>query len=396
VHVCVAALQELALATEQCRVGSIDPIGLDDLQHYPPVAGRFRPRPGRATRIGMESSVAIAARRSALRTQTICISLLVAALAGLLYYKLDGSIRTLGTARTTGKLAIAPSMLLEGGALHATVAYFKKVWIALAFGVVIGALVRTLVSPGWIAGRLGTRGTKQSLAAAAAGAPLMLCSCCVTPVFTGVYARGARLGPALSLMLAAPGLNVAALALTFAIMPARFALARLLAALVIVLLVAPWLGGLHESSVAPRFPEPGSEDEGSPASLREFGTRLAKNLLYMIVVTVPLVVVGVVLSGLALPLALRPWAGAGFVAVAAVAAVATVVALPTFFEIPIATLLLQLGAPHAAAIAFLVAGPIVNLPSLLVLARETRPRVAVSLAAAVFTVSTLVGVALGF
>jgi len=48
-----------------------------------------------------------------------------------------------------------------------------------------------------------------------AGAPLMLCSCCVAPIFTGVYERSARLGPSLGLMLAAPALNPAALILTF-------------------------------------------------------------------------------------------------------------------------------------------------------------------------------------
>jgi uncharacterized membrane protein YraQ (UPF0718 family) len=83
--------------------------------------------------------------------------------------------------------------------------------------------------------------------------------------------------------------------------------------------------------------------------------------------------------------------GGSFRTLANAHAIGTIVALPTFFEIPIAALLLQLGAPPAAAIAFLIAGPIVNLPSLLVLARETSPRVAVSLATAVFLVSALAG-----
>jgi uncharacterized membrane protein YraQ (UPF0718 family) len=330
--------------------------------------------------------------RRALRARAVGLSLLVAAVAGLLYYKLGGSFRTLANAHDIGKL-VAPTTLLKGGLLLTTLAYFKKVWIALAFGVFIGALARTLLSPQWIAERLGSRGAKQTLACAAAGVPLMLCSCCVTPIFTGVYQRGARLGPSLSLMLAAPGLNVAALALTFAVMPMRFALVRLFAALTIVLLVAPYLGRVHERTVVRRSPQrPLSDEDRPPASLRELVTRFGKNLFYMLAVTVPLVAAGVVLSGLALPLAARTWAGSGFAAVAAVAAIGTVVALPTFFEIPIAALLLQLGAPPAAAIAFLVAGPIVNLPSLLVLARETSPRVAVSLAAAVFLVSALAGV----
>ncbi len=38
----------------------------------------------------------------------------------------------------------------------------------------------------------------------------MLCSCCVPPIVTSVYEQGARLGSALAVMLAAPGLNLAA------------------------------------------------------------------------------------------------------------------------------------------------------------------------------------------
>jgi len=76
-----------------------------------------------------------------------------------------------------------------------------------------------------------------------------------------------------------------------------------------------------------------------------------------------------------------------------VAAIAVLVALPTFFEIPLAMVLLNLGAPGAAA-AMLFAGPIVNLPSLFVLARETHARLAVSLAAGIWLLAVGVGLAL--
>jgi uncharacterized membrane protein YraQ (UPF0718 family) len=66
------------------------------------------------------------------------------------------------------------------------------------------------------------------------------------------------------------------------------------------------------------------------------------------------------------------------------------VALPTFFEIPFALLFLSFGAPGAAA-AMLIAGPMVNLPSLLILARETRPKVAIALALGVWLLAVVAG-----
>jgi hypothetical protein len=112
----------------------------------------------------------------------------------------------------------------------------------------------------------------------------------------------------------------------------------------------------------------------------------------MTIVTIPLVFLGVLASSWVLPHAISVSPLGTVVTVAVIAFVATLVALPTFFEIPIALLLLAMGAPVGAAAAFLLAGPIVNLPSLLVLARQVGPRVAASLALGVWLVATAVGI----
>jgi len=100
----------------------------------------------------------------------------------------------------------------------------------------------------------------------------------------------------------------------------------------------------------------------------------------------------VLLSSLVLPLSVKLSTGGALVVVALVAAIAVLVALPTFFEIPLAMLLTSLGAPGAAA-AMLIAGPIVNLPSLFILARETRPNLAVALALGVWLLAVAAGMA---
>ncbi|HZU82709.1 MAG TPA: permease [Polyangiaceae bacterium] len=318
------------------------------------------------------------------------IVLLGGIVSALLYYKWGGSLRALSAVRASGKLPISPRIVLDGGALATTAAYFGRIWVALVYGVLIGAAVQSAVPAGWMRRWLGGRGPGTTLAGALAGAPLMLCSCCATPVFTGLYRRGARLEPALAALLASPGLNVVAIVLTFALFPWPVGVVRVVAALVIVLGLSAWVGRRADrghveapSSAAPAPPE--------SMSWRDFGARFARNVLRLVAVTLPLIVAGVALSGLVLPHVGKLTGASPALAVAAIAAVATVAALPTFFEIPIGLLMLAAGAPLPAVAAFVVAGPVVNLPSLFVLGREAGPRVALALGGGVWLVATASG-----
>ena len=333
---------------------------------------------------------AIAIRPAFTRSAARGLLLLAIVVSALFYYKWGGSLRAIAGVQASGKLAASPSLILDGGVFATTLAYFKKIWPALVYGVLIGAAVRATIPPTLVRRWLGGRGARSSVMGALVGAPLMLCSCCVTPVFTGVYQRGARLGPALATMLAAPGLNAAALTLTFALLPTRVGVVRVGAALAIVLGVSALIGRVFErEGETPSAAACEIEDER--ATWSDIGLRFVKSALYLTAITVPLIVVGVLLSGLLLPYVTGLTKGATVAAVAIVALIGTLAALPTFFEIPIALVLMSLGAPLPVVVAFVVAGPVVNLPSLFVLGRETRPRVAFALAAGVWAVATLSG-----
>ncbi|MBI4563761.1 MAG: permease [Planctomycetes bacterium] len=317
------------------------------------------------------------------------IFILITALAALFYYKWTGSWRTVGAAGASG-WTMSPDAITTGGMLRTTLNYFGRVWIALVFGILIGAVVRALISPRWVASLLGYGGAVRRAAVGGfAGAPLMLCSCCVTPIFTGIYERGARLGGALTLMLASPGLNLAALLLTFMLFPPTLSLARLGASIVAVFLLPILIERLFGGHLKPpRSPAP-DEDPG-PLGFGDFAWRFVRSVAYLSAITLPLIAAGVLLSSLILPLGLSPSAAGLPLSVIVVSAIGVLVALPTFFEIPLAILLIQMGAPGAAA-AMLFAGPIVNLPSLFVLARETNAKVAGALAAGIW----LLGIAAG-
>jgi uncharacterized membrane protein YraQ (UPF0718 family) len=333
--------------------------------------------------------------RSAARVAAV--ALLACLVSALFYYKWGGALRAYAGVQASGKLAVNPAVLLEGGAVASVVAYFAKIWPALVYGLLIGAALRAGVPQSWLVRALGRTGLRGSIAGGVCAAPLMLCSCCVTPIFTSVYERGARLGSSLALMLGAPGLNVAAIALTFAVLPPRLAVARLASAVVVVFGLSAVVGRALEPGTTPRVPfraaSAGASDtpEDGPATFGAFARRFAASLGYLVVVTVPLIAVGVVVSALVLP-RVPALGSAGVVgSIALVALFGVVVALPTFFEIPLALVLLQLGAPPGAAVALVVAGPIVNLPSLLVLARETRPRVAFAVGGGVWLVAVVAG-----
>lgn len=82
--------------------------------------------------------------------------------------------------------------------------------------------------------------------------------------------------------------------------------------------------------------------------------------------------------------------------IALVAAFATLMALPTFFEIPLSLLLLHNGFPAAAVVPILFAGPAINTPSLLTLARVSSSKVAFAVFLGVWLTATLGGLALAF
>jgi uncharacterized membrane protein YraQ (UPF0718 family) len=317
--------------------------------------------------------------RAARWGSTITIALVLA----LVGYKAVGA-----TARLSGGALPHP---LVGGPVRATWLYLRTIWPALAFGVLIAAALRTLVPPS-VLHRLFVRGALRSqLTAAAAATPLMLCSCCAAPLYVGVLERTRRAGPALALLLGAPSLNLAAIALTFLLFGSRVGLARVSMALLAVVagtaVIARVVGDSDPDAAA--IPSTAINDER--VSLRAF----LGSIGYVMLRTVPLIVVGALVSatiaGRITPSSLRTDHGP-FFAIIAGATIAVPLALPTFFELPLALALLGAGLPAGVAAAVLFSGPAVNLPSLLTVARASSWRVAAGVALAVWLIAVAGGI----
>jgi len=327
------------------------------------------------------------------------VLLVLVLVGGLVTYKTTASLDVLRNAGESG--AFRPRhLLILGEPAGATelftrsARYLAIVWPALLFGILISGVVRTLVSPRWLAERLGRRPLRAHLAAGAAGAPLMLCSCCAAPIFTAVYERSRQLGPSLAVMLAAPSLNPAALALTFMFFAPAVAWTRLMLAIAAVFAGTLLAARLVQTPVAASvFKVSSFTDPGEPLAVAFLRACLQVSLR-----TLPLIVVGIVTAmaiadRLPLDSAASPLAAG--MATALAAFIAIPIALPTFFEVPVALTLLGAGAPAGVAVAVLFAGPAINLPSLLTIAHATSWKVSVIVAAVIWTLAVLGGLSAG-
>ena len=72
--------------------------------------------------------------------------------------------------------------------------------------------------------------------ASVSGAILAVCSCTILPLFAGIRKRGAGLGPAITLLFAGPAINIAAIFLTMSVLGLKIGLARVFCAILISIL----------------------------------------------------------------------------------------------------------------------------------------------------------------
>jgi uncharacterized membrane protein YraQ (UPF0718 family) len=317
----------------------------------------------------------------------------------LIAYKSSAALTVVGKVSATGVFTprggVIPQLgALDAGVVTGTLNYFLVIWPALVFGILISGAVSTFISPCWLARLLARRSLRSQAIAGLAGAPLMLCSCCVAPIFTSVYERSARLGPSLGLMLAAPALNPAALILTFMLFDYRIGTVRLGAGIAAVLftgMIADWMfAGTKVSCDMDDW-----QAEARRSDLLHFLRACARVAGRLI----PVIIIGVLVSMMIVrvfPMRTFDSSVAKFLAIIVVAAIAVPLALPTFFEIPLALIVLGSGAPAGAAVALMIAGPSVNLPSLLTITRSTNWKVAVIVSASVWILAVAGGVLVSF
>jgi uncharacterized membrane protein YraQ (UPF0718 family) len=122
--------------------------------------------------------------------------------------------------RLQNALSEALSMLYEYAHDHVLTCLIPALFIAGAISVFVSqASVMQFLGPG--AGKAKAFGV-----ASVSGTVLAVCSCTVLPLFAGIYRMGAGLGPACTFLYSGPAINVLAMALTAGVLGAQIGVAR--------------------------------------------------------------------------------------------------------------------------------------------------------------------------
>lgn len=271
---------------------------------------------------------------------------------------------------------------VEGGFfdLFHTLAEESSVALVIAYlaaGLVFAYLPSATVA--WL-GRGGAFGS--SVRGLVFALPIPICSCGVIPIYKGLIERGAPMGAAMALLVAAPELGIDAVLLSVVLLDVNFAIARVIAAALLALLVGWGMGrlvGATPASVTGREP-PTARGTGW-ARLR---SGLRAGFVELVDDTAPWILLGLAIAAVAWPLLAGDW-------LAALPAgweipVFALLGMPVYVcasgATPIAAVLVAQGVGPGAALAFLLTGPATNITTFGVLSQLHGRRIALTFALA--------------
>lgn len=278
--------------------------------------------------------------------------------------------------------------------------YTKHSWLCLLLAFIAAGALQEFAPRDKVIKLMGSGKGFIPYAIAGAGGPLLsMCSCSIIPLFGGLYKRGAGLGPAITFLLAAPSFNPAAILLTLGLLGWKFAAARIIVAIASGILVGYMTDRIFRNKLTP--PEPvhiEAEANGMPQENQGFIKRLANMFLYsweFVKMVLPLILLGVIGAGLVKaflpPSLIIKYLGNGILPIMLSAAIGVFMYTPTLVEVPLIRGFLESGMGTGAAMAFLLTGPALSLPSILGVCKIVKPRVPVVYATLMWTCGTIAG-----
>jgi len=285
------------------------------------------------------------------------------------------------------------------------IAYSTINWIetnleGMAFGLMIGACFLTLI--GMVAVRGHRNGFVNTLIGMAVGTPLGVCVNCAAPVAKGMHDGGARLETTLATMFSSPTLNVVILTMLFAIFPLYLTVIKLVLTLTFILVLVPLLSRwffsteraqTYDDAVCAMPATPAPANENWVAAIRGASGLLARNLGYVVLRTVPLMLLagflGAVVANL-VPLNELVDFEPGILSVAVVALIGIFLPVPVAFDVVVVAVLISAGAPMIYSMTLLFTLGIFSIYPFFIVWNSISRRVAVMLTA-VLVVMGVVG-----
>ncbi len=253
--------------------------------------------------------------------------------------------------------------------------YLTKAWFCLGMAFLIAGAVQTFIPKEIIIKHLGQRSFKAYFIAAFGGPLLSVCSCSIIPLFAAIKKRGAGLGPAITFLLATPAINPAAIILTFSLLSWKFVIGRMILAFSAAIITGTLMEAIWttEEERAGSLSQLKIEYKEKPLNLKNDLKEWMINVFDFVKRILPLVLLGIFLIGIIkiflTPAIISKYLGQGFWQIALASIIGVIMYTPTLVEIPFVRELLILGMGTGPALAFLLTGPALSLPSLLGVSR---------------------------
>jgi uncharacterized membrane protein YraQ (UPF0718 family) len=279
--------------------------------------------------------------------------------------------------------------------------------------------------------------------ASVSGTVLAVCSCTVLPLFSGIYQRGAGIGPATAFLYSGPAINVLAIVYSARLLGLDLGAGRAIGAIVFSIVIGLIMALIFRKeekdkvaqSLALGIPEEGKRGYvllvyfASLIGILVFASQknwiltgfsflilfVALRLWYdkeeikewlsatwgFVKLITPWLLLGVFVAGMIKTLIpeslIQHWLGGNSVRSNLIASVfGALMYFATLTEVPIIKAFLDMGMGRGPALALLLAGPALSLPSMIVIIRVMGARKAFTYIALVVIMATITGMGFGY
>lgn len=279
---------------------------------------------------------------------------------------MSGAIQLEDVLSFEARFPITPEMSIFERIFWSTLNWINTNKKGMTFGVLFAAAFLTAVS--YLRTKSFRGGLANSFLGMAIGTPLGVCVNCAAPIARGMYSSGLRAETTLSAMIASPTLNVVVLTMLFSLMPVYMAITKVAFSLLIILALVPLICRFLPQTQLPAdqqiaSPTPWSTEELGAAPKETLPEALigvvvgyAKNLWYIIVKTVPLMLLAGFLGtvvAVALPGEMIMDLPFSVLVLVVLVAIGVFLPVPIGFDVVMAGVLLASGLEHGYVMALL-------------------------------------------
>lgn len=245
----------------------------------------------------------------------------------------------------------------------------------LLLGFLMAGFLHVFIPRGWFARYLSGNTLRSVFNAAVLGIPLPLCSCGVIPTAMSLRREGASKAAVVSFLIATPQTGVDSIFATFSLMGLPFAIIRPIVALATAIFGGSLVNFCESSIVDSPVGEMVSTHKQNNETKLPFFVRLKEALRFAFVEMMEDIgkwlVVGLIIAGLITALVPDTWFAAFRDNSLMSMLLVLVISVPMYVcatgSIPIAVALMMKGLTPGAALVLLMAGPAVNVASMLVI-----------------------------